>query len=188
MLNSFLSQVIDSFPVVVDNQTSLQSAIAAMQRADFTAIWVTAASPSTSLQLLGAVFPEQLLKALSTFSQSTETTLDSIMRSDLPLLTQDHLAAGESTVEWLLAQFEAYQVDCLPLVNDDSFFLGTINRWKLLQVCCHRESPEKLAHLLQTSQIGFFIMMLDEPLQWNSTIDRDSALDYVFSHQKNSLH
>jgi len=184
MLNSFLSQVIDSFPVVVDNQTSLQSAIAAMQRADFTAIWVTAASPSTSLQLLGAVFPEQLLKALSTFSQSTETTLDSIMRSDLPLLTQDHLAAGESTVEWLLAQFEAYQVDCLPLVNDDSFFLGTIHRWKLLQVCCHRESPEKLAHLLQTSQIGFFIMMLDEPLQWNSTIDRDSALDYVFSHQK----
>jgi PAS domain S-box-containing protein len=183
MLDSFLSQVVDSFPVIVDQHASLPVAIAAMQRASFTAIWVTTSSSAKSPQFTGAVFPEQLLNALSS-THPTETALSSIVRTDLPLLTPAHLATVSSPVEWLLAQFEAYGVECLPLVNGDGTFLGAVNQWKLLKSYCRLKSPDKLEKLLKKANVGFFTMMLDQPLMWNTSVDRDSALDYAFTHQR----
>ena len=34
------------------------------------------------------------------------------------------------------------------------------------------------------SMDGFFFMMLDEPIEWNDSIDKEKALDYVFEHQR----
>ncbi len=34
------------------------------------------------------------------------------------------------------------------------------------------------------STSGFFFMMLDQPLVWNDSIDKEKALDYVFEHQR----
>ena len=31
---------------------------------------------------------------------------------------------------------------------------------------------------------GFFFMMLDEPIRWDETVDKESVLDYVFEHQR----
>ena len=31
---------------------------------------------------------------------------------------------------------------------------------------------------------GFFIMMLDEPIQWNDTVDKEKVMDYVLSHYR----
>jgi PAS domain S-box-containing protein len=31
---------------------------------------------------------------------------------------------------------------------------------------------------------GFFFMMLDEPIRWDDSVDKDAALDYVFEHQR----
>jgi len=31
---------------------------------------------------------------------------------------------------------------------------------------------------------GFFIMMLDEPVEWNDEVEKEKALDYVFEHQR----
>jgi diguanylate cyclase (GGDEF)-like protein/PAS domain S-box-containing protein len=31
---------------------------------------------------------------------------------------------------------------------------------------------------------GFFFMMLDEPVQWDDTVDKEKTLDYVFAHQR----
>jgi PAS domain S-box-containing protein len=30
---------------------------------------------------------------------------------------------------------------------------------------------------------GFFFMMLDQPIQWNDTVDKEAILNYVFNHQ-----
>ncbi|HEY6360517.1 MAG TPA: sigma 54-interacting transcriptional regulator, partial [Vicinamibacterales bacterium] len=30
---------------------------------------------------------------------------------------------------------------------------------------------------------GFFFMMLDEPVRWDASVDKDAVLDYVFAHQ-----
>ena len=34
---------------------------------------------------------------------------------------------------------------------------------------------------------GFFIMMLDEPIAWSDTADKDALLDYVFTHQRMTI-
>ncbi len=34
------------------------------------------------------------------------------------------------------------------------------------------------------SMIGFFFMMLDEPVFWDDNVDKDKVMDYVFSHQR----
>jgi PAS domain S-box-containing protein len=34
------------------------------------------------------------------------------------------------------------------------------------------------------SMDGFFFMMLDEPIRWDDTVDKESVLDYVFAHQR----
>jgi light-regulated signal transduction histidine kinase (bacteriophytochrome) len=31
---------------------------------------------------------------------------------------------------------------------------------------------------------GFFFMMLEDPLQWDDTTDKEAALDYAFAHQR----
>jgi PAS domain S-box-containing protein len=49
-------------------------------------------------------------------------------------------------------------------------------------------SPEGLRELFFAQSIdGFFIMMLDEPIEWNDTADKDALLEYVFQHQRMTL-
>lgn len=44
---------------------------------------------------------------------------------------------------------------------------------------------EKLLELFfSQSMDGFFFMMLDEPVEWNESVDKDRVLDYVFQHQR----
>jgi|GEM_PF-571923 len=47
------------------------------------------------------------------------------------------------------------------------------------------KNSEKLLNLFfQQSMYGFFFMMLDEPIEWNDSVDKEKALDYVFEHQR----
>ncbi len=46
------------------------------------------------------------------------------------------------------------------------------------------ESNEKLELFFNQSLIGFFFMMLDNPIEWNKHIDKEKALDYVFVNQE----
>lgn len=47
-----------------------------------------------------------------------------------------------------------------------------------------RESQGRLELFFSQSLDGFFFMMLDEPVRWDDTVDKDKALDYVFTHQR----
>ncbi|MGH7453583.1 MAG: GAF domain-containing protein, partial [bacterium] len=46
------------------------------------------------------------------------------------------------------------------------------------------ESEARLELFFSQSLDGFFFMMLDEPVRWDDTVDKDKVLDYVFSHQR----
>ena len=49
-------------------------------------------------------------------------------------------------------------------------------------------SPDHLRELFFAQSIdGFFIMMLDEPIEWNDGADKDALLDYVFHHQRMTI-
>ena len=46
-------------------------------------------------------------------------------------------------------------------------------------------SPDGLRELFFAQSIdGFFIMMLDEPIDWSDAADKDALLEYVFRHQR----
>ena len=46
------------------------------------------------------------------------------------------------------------------------------------------ENENLLERFFSQSMDGFFFMMLDEPVQWDETVDKDRVLDYVFEHQR----
>ncbi|NUO84422.1 PAS domain-containing protein, partial [candidate division KSB1 bacterium] len=49
------------------------------------------------------------------------------------------------------------------------------------------KQPTEQAHLdlfFSQSLDGFFFMMLDRPVRWDDTVDKEKVLDYVFSHQR----
>ena len=49
-------------------------------------------------------------------------------------------------------------------------------------------SPDSLRELFFAQSIdGFFIMMLDEAIEWNDAADKDALLDYVFQHQRMTI-
>src|SRR6266581_181103 len=45
-------------------------------------------------------------------------------------------------------------------------------------------TPTLLEAFFESSQDGFFFMMLDQPITWAPGFDKDAVLDYVFSHQR----
>ncbi|MBD0392373.1 MAG: PAS domain S-box protein, partial [Microcoleus sp. C1-bin4] len=55
-----------------------------------------------------------------------------------------------------------------------------IYRWRAEEAL--RESQEQLELFFSQSLDGFFFMMLDEPVQWDNTVDKEKVLDYVFAN------
>ena len=45
-------------------------------------------------------------------------------------------------------------------------------------------ADDRLELFFSQSLDGFFFMMLDEPIRWDDSVDKESVLDYVFSHQR----
>jgi formate hydrogenlyase transcriptional activator len=46
------------------------------------------------------------------------------------------------------------------------------------------DANDRLELFFSQSLDGFFFMMLDDPIRWDDTVDKDAALDYVFAHQR----
>ncbi len=47
-----------------------------------------------------------------------------------------------------------------------------------------KKSEEQLNRFFSQSLHGFFFMMLDEPVSWDETTDKEKTLDYIFEHQR----
>lgn len=47
-----------------------------------------------------------------------------------------------------------------------------------------RASENRLDLFFSQSLDGFFFMMLDQPVQWDESVDQEAVLDYVFAHQR----
>ncbi|UNU26932.1 PAS domain S-box protein [Microcoleus vaginatus] len=53
-------------------------------------------------------------------------------------------------------------------------------RWRTEEFL--RESQEQLELFFSQSLDGFFFVMLDEPVHWDDTVDKEKVLDYVFAN------
>ena len=45
------------------------------------------------------------------------------------------------------------------------------------------KADDRLELFFSQSLDGFFFMMLDEPVRWDDSVERDRVLDHVFEHQ-----
>ena len=55
-----------------------------------------------------------------------------------------------------------------------------IDRWRVEEFL--RQNKQQLELFFSQSLYGFFFIMLDEPVQWDDTIDTEKVLDYVFAN------
>ncbi len=76
-----------------------------------------------------------------------------------------------------------------PIFGESGELNGTVH--VLRDISAHKQvegdlrtSKQLLELFFQQSLDGFFFMMLDEPVTWDETVDKDEVLDYVFSHQR----
>ncbi|MBE9137411.1 GAF domain-containing protein [Nodosilinea sp. LEGE 07088] len=180
MLDSLLAQAIDYEPIKIGPQTSLQTAIEAMQRAAFTALWVIETTATEETRLMGAVFPAQLLEAISTATNPMALTVEQIMVQGLPTVLQHE----SLTLDNLLLLFNQYQVNFLPVTDAQNRFLGMIGQSGILRAYGHQPPSRLLEQLFNQRCYGFFVMMLDRPVTWHRSMDREATLDYVFAHQR----
>lgn len=66
-----------------------------------------------------------------------------------------------------------------------SLLQNVYQRWLLeKQKKALQESDERLNLFFTQALDGFFFMMLDEPISWNDSSDKEKMLDYVFKHQR----
>lgn len=180
MLTFPLFQAIDYQPVEVDSLMPLTLALEAIQRANFTALWVIETTTSGEQTLLGAVFPAQLLTALTAEGEPTKVAVEQIMVRELPLIRphRSHSLAD------LLRCFETAGVDYLPVADSQDQFVGVISKANLLHAYCRGLAPESVTSLFDQVQYGLWLMLLDQPIAWGSTIDQEATLDYVLTHQR----
>ncbi|MBU0997271.1 MAG: PAS domain S-box protein [Firmicutes bacterium] len=53
-----------------------------------------------------------------------------------------------------------------------------------IDITIQKEYEERINLFFDQSLSGFFFMMLDEPVVWNDSIDKNQTLEYVFDHQR----
>ena len=61
--------------------------------------------------------------------------------------------------------------------------MNDITDLRLAEEALHQSRAQLEAFFAQSLD-GFFFMMLDEPVQWDDTTDKEAALDYIFAHQR----
>jgi PAS domain S-box-containing protein len=57
-----------------------------------------------------------------------------------------------------------------------------IDHWRTEEAL--RESQQQLELFFSQSLDGFFFMMLEEPVQWDDTVDKEKVLDYIFASER----
>ncbi|MCU0546571.1 MAG: PAS domain S-box protein [Oscillatoriaceae cyanobacterium Prado104] len=57
-----------------------------------------------------------------------------------------------------------------------------IEHWRAEEAL--RESQQQLELFFSQSLDGFLFMMLDEPIQWDDTVDKEQVLDYIFTKER----
>ncbi len=78
---------------------------------------------------------------------------------------------------------------CSPVFDDQGNYLG--RRGTNMDITRQKQIQEQLIAtekdidmLFNYSSDGYFYMMIDEPIEWNETTDKEEVLNYVFDHQR----
>ena len=80
---------------------------------------------------------------------------------------------------------EKYQIadSAAPIRDDSGHTSGVVLVFRDVTEEELRESNKTAHQFFSESAAGAFFMMLDEPIEWNDSVDKEEVLDYVFDHQ-----
>ncbi len=70
----------------------------------------------------------------------------------------------------------------IPFRDKDGEIIGVLGTYE--NVTEHKRTQRQLEAFFNQSLDGCFFMLLDEPIYWNDGIDKETLLNYVFSHQR----
>lgn len=95
---------------------------------------------------------------------------------------------SEMKDEWRVGD-RVFEVQLAPMTDERGVQRGHV--YVLRDMTAERKAQEDLKYSQQLFDIafsqaldGFFFMMLDEPMRWDDTVDKEAALDYAMQHQR----
>ncbi len=103
------------------------------------------------------------------------------MASTVPLINYEEIPFADRHKEYL-------QTSKIAVRDEDGKIVGVLGIGRdITEIRDAQEELERQGELLELffrqSMYGFFFMMLDEPVEWNDSVDKEKALDYIFEHQ-----
>lgn len=104
------------------------------------------------------------------------------MATTIPLINYEEIPFADGHKEYL-------QTSKTTVRDANGGIIGVLGIGRdITEIRDAQEALERQGELLELffkqSIYGFFFMMLDEPIVWNDTIDKEKALDYIFEHQR----
>ncbi len=127
-----------------------------------------------------------LVKATKEYGEGNFSPRVAIRRADeIGNLTQAFNTMAEKT-ESIMNHLEYLVEERTSKLENARRTLAELNQ-KLTAETEIKEKSERLLNLFFTQSLtGFFFMMLDQPVEWNDTIDKEKALAYIFDHQRDT--
>lgn len=90
---------------------------------------------------------------------------------------------SDSPVEWLeLFSYPMRDPDTGEVSGVVEFVRDITERRRLERALKERDA--QVEQFFAQSLQGFFMCMLDEPVEWNESVDKEAALDYIVNHQR----
>ncbi len=114
--------------------------------------------------------------------EKLSTSLSLTSTKGIPYELELETVTKDGSNGWMWVRGEAEKNDNGEIVAIWGAAQDITERVKTLQLV--KESQSRLDMFFNQSLTGFFIMMIDKPILWNETVDKEEVLDYVFKHQK----
>lgn len=111
--------------------------------------------------------------------EQRETLLDVLMRGGTVRDVEAELRTKSGEIRFGLFSLEFIELQDKKLLLS---VMSDITTRKQIEEAL-RQSEARLDVLFSQSMDGFFFMLLDEPVYWNDSVDKEQVLDYVFAHQ-----
>jgi PAS domain S-box-containing protein len=161
-------------------------------------------------RLIGIITGQDALRFAAARLDLAEIKVSEAMTQPVVALVQS--PAQTILAAWSLLR--QHRIRYLPIVNEQDELVGLVTQNDLLKwidplecstAISKQPNISELQSALKESQLhelellsdrrrletffsqspdGFFFMMLDRPIQWDDTVDKEALLDYAFSHQR----
>ena len=123
---------------------------------------------------------------LETIHPDDRATVDQVYSDSVekraPYAIEHRLLLPDGRIKYVFERGETFYDDAGEPLRSIGTVQDTTER--ALAEEAQRKSEEELRAFFSQAIDGCFFMMLDEPVRWDESVDKEQVLDYVFAHQR----